>query len=87
MTPRQSFNLVCQLQQDRVAKFLRPQSLSKSVLSVPLISPSAPPVVREERSARSAFTAGTSSKKRKARLQVHRTNRREYVAQLFWGEL
>jgi hypothetical protein len=35
MTPRQSFNLLCQLQRDRVAKFLRPQSVLKSVSSVP----------------------------------------------------
>jgi hypothetical protein len=87
MTPRQSFNLLCQLQRDRVAKFLRPQSVLKSVSSVPPYSQVAPPIVREERSGRSAFAAGQSRKAREARIQIHRANRREHVARLFWNEL
>jgi hypothetical protein len=89
MTARQSFNLLCELQRHRVAAFLRPQSLSKSVPSAGLpITTTAVAVTEGERSApRSAFTAGTSRKKREARIQIHRTNRREHVASLFWGEL
>jgi hypothetical protein len=72
VTPRQTFNLACQLQMDRVAAFLRPQSITKSLPSAPRISQAVHPAV-------------SVGNERSAARQLQRTNRNPHYL-VHWRE-